>query len=95
MMVYFSEKLGKLKSKPTLFASYSDDNNGSYGNQGGTLPNQVFMHWYGKKAIAYLNEFQVSWFFAHEIAHVSTGEAKNISAIDQQWSHEGDEEDMA
>ena len=95
MMVYFSEKLGKLKFKPTLFASYSDDNSGSYGNQGGTLPNQVFMHWYGKKAIADLNEFQVSWFFAHEIAHVFQGEAKNISAIEQQWIHEGGAEYMA
>ena len=95
MMAFFTKKLDKLKFKPTLFASYSDLDDGSYGNQGGTLPNQVFMHWYGKKAISALNEFQVSWFFAHEIAHLFQRKAANISVIEQQWIHEGGADFMA
>jgi hypothetical protein len=45
MMTYFEEKLGKLphNTKPTLFASYAKVKGRS--SQGGTLPNQIFMHW--------------------------------------------------
>ncbi|MFT6270458.1 MAG: hypothetical protein ACJAVV_003297 [Alphaproteobacteria bacterium] len=95
MMTFFASRLAKLEFKPTLFASYSETSNGSFGHQGGTLPNQVFMHWYGKQAISTINEYQVSWFFAHEIAHIFQREAKNIAAIEQQWIHEGGSEYMS
>ncbi len=45
LMGYFERNLGSLlaKEKPTLFASYANIEGTS--TQGGTLPNQVFMHW--------------------------------------------------
>ena len=43
LMSYFEKRLGKLGgSKPTLFASYANIDGTS--SQGGTLPNQIFMH---------------------------------------------------
>src|SRR5690554_2548838 len=44
IMSYFTQHLGVLKQTPTLFASYSEFDGAYYGQQGGVLPNQVFMH---------------------------------------------------
>ncbi len=86
---FFSEKFGQLGYRPTLFASFSSHVNGGYGSQGGTLPGQIFMHWYGKKAIQPFDSQATYWFFAHEIAHLFQGEASQTNSPHQAWIHEG------
>lgn len=92
IVAYFAEKLPALTYRPSLFASYSATDDGSYGHQGGTLPGQIFMHWYGKTAIETLNEHETFWFFAHEVAHVYQGPAGSIEALTDAWVHEGSAE---
>lgn len=89
IVAYFDGKLPALTYRPSLFASYSATDDGSYGHQGGTLPGQIFMHWYGKTAIEKLNEHETFWFFAHEIAHLYQGPAGSIDALTDAWVHEG------
>jgi len=89
IVAYFAEKMPALTYRPSLFASYSTTDDGSYGHQGGTLPGQIFMHWYGKQAIAGLDEHNTFWFFAHEIAHLYQGPAGTIEPLTDAWVHEG------
>ena len=89
LMAFFSDKLGKLGYRPTLFASYSKRKNGQYGNQGGTLPGQIFMHWYGNKSIQPFDTQATYWFFAHEVAHLYQGKASLIENPEEAWIHEG------
>lgn len=89
IVAYFAEKLPALTYRPSLFASYSTTEDGSYGHQGGTLPGQIFMHWYGNKAMAGLDEHHTFWFFAHEIAHLYQGPGANIESLTDAWVHEG------
>ncbi len=95
LMSFYSSRFGKLNSKPMLFASYSSGRNGRYGHQGGTLPNQIFVHWYGDKLLESIDSFQASWFFSHEIAHYYQFEGGEIKALEEQWIHEGGAEYMA
>lgn len=95
LMDYYANIFGKLKSKPMLFASYSGGNDGRYGNQGGTLSNQIFMHWYGDNLLDNVNTYKVAWFFSHEIAHYYQFEGSEIEKIEEQWIHEGWAEYMA
>ena len=92
IVTYFAEKLPPLTYRPSLFASFSATDDGTYGHQGGTLPGQIFMHWYGNAAIEKLNEHETFWFFAHEIAHLYQGAAGNIVALTDAWVHEGSAE---
>lgn len=92
---FFSHKLGKLASRPSLFASYSESDDGAYGRQGGTLPGQVFMHWYGAKAIEQIDNQSTYWFFAHEVAHIYQREAGRIEEPKDAWIHEGSAEIFA
>jgi len=90
LMVYFEEKLGKLDSqnKPTLFASYSKRPGKS--SQGGTLPNQIFMHWdfddldEKVNTAAFLND--TLKLFAHEAAHFFQDA---LASTPDAWIHEG------
>jgi len=94
LMNYFEQRLGKLEGvKPTLFASYA--NVDGHASQGGTLPNQIFMHWDLNnlnekiKDNKFLND--TIWFFAHEVAHLY----QTSSKVDiygeryESWLHEG------
>ena len=94
MMAFFSHSLNPLKGeKPMLFASYA--NVDDHSTQGGTLPNQMFMHWNRQD----LNEQadnssfvnQTLWFFAHEVAHLyQPGSTEGVSENEEQsWLHEG------
>ncbi|TKB04562.1 M1 family metallopeptidase [Alteromonas portus] len=94
MMAFFSHSLNPLKGeKPMLFASYA--NVDDHSTQGGTLPNQIFMHWNRQD----LNEQasnsnfvnQTLWFFAHEVAHFyQPGSTEGVSENEEQsWLHEG------
>lgn len=95
MMKYFEKKLGKLpyKNKPSLFASYANVKGNS--SQGGTLPNQIFMHWNKDNLDTsiqndkFLND--TLWFFGHEVAHLyQRGKAGLLGDNpNQSWIHEG------
>jgi len=99
MMNYFISKFGHLKDKHSLFASYDKNNQETFGSQGGTLPKQVFMHWYGQdleKAVKKDNFVNKTiWFFAHEAAHMYQKEASQTQDDGQAWLHEGAAEKFA
>jgi len=95
MMTKLSMHYGALENKPMLFASYGHTSDGSFGRQGGTLPDQVFMHWYGPLPQQKAENEALLWFFAHEAAHMYQhllGRAR--SPIDN-WVHEGHADMMA
>lgn len=94
LMNYFEQRLGELEGvKPTLFASYA--NIDGHSSQGGTLPNQIFMHW----DVNNLNEKVTDnkflnntiWFFAHEVAHLYQRSSKGdiYGERHESWLHEG------
>jgi hypothetical protein len=95
IMSYFTKQLGSLTQTPMLFASYGDYQGGYYGQQGGVLPNQIFMHWYGEASLENINEETTLWFFAHEIAHLFQGSGLRYSSTEEAWIHEGAAEMMA
>lgn len=95
LITYFTKKMGALDYRPELFASHSSTSDGTYGNQGGTLPGQIFMHWYGRAAIDHINSDATFWFFAHEVAHLYQREAGNIEIAKDAWLHEGSAEYLA
>ncbi len=84
----------KANSKhPMLFASFGPTDDGEYGRQGGVLPNQIFMHWYGK--ITPINQYELLWFYAHEAVHVYQDIAAANIAEKDAWIHEGHAEYLA
>ena len=98
-MDQFAGHLGVLDAPPMLFASWDTSVvDGSYGRQGGTLPGQVFIHFYG----SFWNEEMarggfadgLSWHFAHEAAHLYQRQIYT-SAREGSWIHEGGAEAMA
>ena len=95
LMAWFTKQMGALDVRPALFASYSSTEDGSYGHQGGTLPGQIFMHWYGRTAIKQLQPESVFWFFAHEVAHLYQRQAGAIEPPEDAWIHEGAAEYLA
>lgn len=89
LMAFFAERLSQPQTKPQLYASYSTTNDGRYGHQGGVLPNQVFMHWYGVVDESLAEP--ILWFFAHEAAHLYQKQAFS-SEPGEAWLHEGSAE---
>ncbi|RUO25511.1 hypothetical protein CWE09_01880 [Aliidiomarina minuta] len=89
LMTFFAEHLPQPETTPQLYASFSPTTDGRYGHQGGVLPNQVFMHWYG-----FVDESMAEstlWFFAHEAAHLYQKQAYS-SQPHEAWLHEGSAE---
>lgn len=89
LMEFFARHLPQPETTPQLYASFSPTDDGRFGNQGGVLPNQVFMHWYG-----FVDESLVEptlWFFAHEAAHLYQKQAFS-SQPQEGWLHEGSAE---
>jgi len=95
LMKQYSKYFGIQLEKPMVFASYSNTEDGTYGNQGGVLPNQIFMHWYGKESNISIDENNILWFFSHEIAHLYQGHAGQITDAENAWINEGSAEFMA
>jgi hypothetical protein len=96
-MSYFAGKLGALETPPMLFASYHTASpHGGSGQQGGVLPGQVFIHFYGSgwpermKNPNFGND--LAWHFAHEAAHLY--QRRNFDSADA-WIHEGSAEVFA
>lgn len=97
LMAYYRSELGALARKPMLFASREMDHpGGGYGFQGGALPDQVFMHLYGRNEAFDHADFgqRMDWFFAHEAAHLYQRPQLQAST-DEAWIHEGGADAMA
>lgn len=101
LMNTFAQRLGPLVAKPMLFASLDPNppKGSGHSNQGGTLPQQIFMHLYGEewsKNVAPKLDGFFAWFFAHEAAHLFQA-VEGVAAYhtDQSWIHEGAAEAFA
>ena len=46
-MRFYAAKLGAVPTRPMLFVSFDATHSRGWGRQGGTLPGQVFTHFYG------------------------------------------------
>jgi len=68
---------------------------GHLGRQGGVLPGQVFMHWFGKVFEGGVEKYEVVRFFAHEIAHLYQGDNHYSRNQADYWIHEGAADLMA
>lgn len=96
MLQYFAERLQPLAAAPILLASFSPTDDGRYGQQGGVIGRQLFVHWYGHSmhermtASNFIND--TLWFFAHEVGHLYQS---NIYSNEDAWIHEGVAEFMA
>ncbi|MGF1607059.1 MAG: hypothetical protein ACFB22_12035 [Rhodothalassiaceae bacterium] len=102
LMAYYAERLHELTEKPMLFVALDrdavadgDPSSSSFSSQGGTLPNQVFMHlagdgWLEDPATwpADVSGF-LPWFFAHEAGHLYQHSALGEPSLADTWIHEG------
>ena len=99
IMEYFSPLLGKLDTKPSLFASYNIVNEEGTSTQGGVLPNQIFMHWSGMNLDKYVKDENfrndMVWFFAHEVAHLFQKASSFATDRNNAWLHEGSADKFA
>lgn len=89
---HFAVRLGELPARPMLFASYDLAHPKGWGRQGGTLPGQVFVHFYGsawpeRMAKPGFAE-DLAWHFAHEAAHLYQRQTYAASQSGA-WIHEG------
>jgi hypothetical protein len=99
---YFASIYGPLSFKPELYVSMDDERekSGRISSQGGTLPNQIFMHFDGEGArdrLASDNALWLDWFFAHEAAHLFQQDKAGMLVGDDvaAWMHEGGADAMA
>ena len=96
-MHLFSGKLGVLPIRPMLFVSYDVSHPKGWGRQGGVLPGQVFVHFYGSKWPAEMEKpgfpDELAWHFAHEAAHLYQGSTSTESG--DAWITEGGAEAFA
>lgn len=95
---FYAARLGDLSAPPSLFASFDAAHIGGWGRQGGTLPGQIFTHFYGQRWSTEMTKpsfsFDLSWHFAHEIGHLYQ---RGIAGADKgaSWMHEGAAEAFA
>jgi hypothetical protein len=96
-MHLFSGKLGGLPTRPMLFVSYDVSHPKGWGRQGGVLPGQVFVHFYGSKWPAEMEKpgfpDELAWHFAHEAAHLYQRHTGTTPGDD--WITEGSAEAFA
>lgn len=89
-----SELMARPQLKPMFFASYSEPQ-GRSGRQGGTLPEQIFVQWFGKDTATKINPKNELWFITHEMAHFYQKDVFTSESPEAQWVHEGHTEIMA
>jgi len=96
-MHLFSGKLGALPTRPMLYVSYDLSHPKGWGRQGGALPAQVFIHFYGSKWPAEMEKpafaDELAWHFAHEAAHMYQRHTSTAKGDD--WITEGGAEAFA
>lgn len=96
-MRLFAGKLGAPPIRPMLFVSYDASHPNGWGRQGGVLPSQVFIHFYGGKwpgemeKAGFAND--LAWHFAHEAAHLYQRHTSTTPGDD--WITEGSAEAFA
>ena len=102
LMDYFTERLGPLPERPMLFASLDPNapKGSGYSSQGGTLPNQIFIHLYGEQWAHNASEKLAGflpWFFAHEVGHLFQNARSGYAGyeMEQSWIHEGGADALA
>ena len=92
LMDFYAARLGALSAKPMMFASRDTKHPGhGYGAQGGILPGQVFIHFYGQPpepADPRAAAEELRGFFAHEAGHLYQRYEDGQSEADA-WLHEG------
>lgn len=97
LMEQYAQELPPLLRRPMLFMSYDPSFSDGRGHQGGTLPGQVFMHFYGPGWVeAETDGFtpeDTAWFFAHEVGHLFQHDVRG--ELDASWIHEGAAEAFA
>ena len=97
-MRFFAERMGNLDDRPMLFASYDLSHQNGMGRQGGTLPGQVFVHFYGAGWPDRMSDSgftdELAWHFAHEAAHLYQRQLFADTGRGA-WIHEGGAEAMA
>ena len=86
---YFEIIYGKPEEDPVIFASFDPHVKWGNGHEGGTLKNQLFMHWYGSKWHGDIDVNELLLFLAHELAHLYFGDELHNEEEDEQWIHEG------
>jgi hypothetical protein len=96
-MHLYSGKLGAVPTRPMLFVSYDVSHPKGWGRQGGVLPSQVFIHFYGSKWPAEMEKpgfaDDLAWHFAHEAAHLYQRHTGTEAGDD--WITEGSAEAFA
>lgn len=96
-MRFFAARLGRLEQRPMLFASYDLAHPTGFGRQGGTLPGQVFVHFYGARWPAEMAKLhfadELAFHFAHEAAHLFQRNVYGEKA--DYWIHEGGADALA
>lgn len=96
-MHLFSGKLGALPTRPMLYVSYDASHPKGWGRQGGVLPAQVFIHFYGGKWPAEMEKpgftDDLAWHIAHEAAHLYQRHTSTTSG--DEWITEGSAEAFA
>jgi hypothetical protein len=94
----FAAKLGRLPTKPMVFASYDAAYHPGWGRQGGVLGNQILTHFYGEQWTEELRKpnfgLDLTWYFAHETAHLYQRQIYPNGPGDA-WIHEGSAEAFA
>ena len=91
LMDFYGRRLVSPARKPMLFASYDPGYGSGFGQQGGTLPDQVFMHFYGPgwDDAESQNQETIAFFFAHEAAHLFQARDRARPRDEIAWIHEG------
>jgi hypothetical protein len=97
-MRLFSGKLGALPTRPMLYVSYDTSHPKGWGRQGGVLPAQVFVHFYGGKWPEQIEKpgfpDELAWHLAHEAAHLHQ-HATSTARPGDDWILEGAAEAFA
>lgn len=98
----FAAIYGSLSFRPELYVSIDARRraDGHVSTQGGTLPQQIFMHFDGENArdrVAKGSPYWLDWFFAHEAAHLFQQDKVGKTAGEEAvaWIHEGGADAMA
>lgn len=91
-MRLFADRLGPVPDKLTVFVSFDTSPQQGWGRQGGVLPGQVTVHFYGEQWPQEMTEpgfaDDLAWHFAHEAAHVYQRQL-HAEEGGNAWIHEG------
>jgi hypothetical protein len=97
-MTFFDERLGAAPEALAVFVSYDTSPQRGWGRQGGVLPGQVSVHFYGEPWPREMAKAgfaaDLAWHLAHEAAHVYQRQLY-AERDEDAWIHEGSAEAFA